>query len=116
MIAALTGKCNGAEVLFSRSEDGKFRCAVPEEKSGTYVVELSATDQAGNTAFFASILLSYDPATLQVSFRVTGIGAGFSAREVSSVLGCASVAEEVTVHNVDGSCTVPKADVHIGMG
>lgn len=66
----LTGKIEGVPVTFTLiSQEGrtaKFRAEVPSTLDGEYVVELTATDDAGNVAFVCKYIVTIDMSGLCV--------------------------------------------------
>lgn len=48
MVARLWGTCQGQDVLFSPTEDGRWTCWVPASPTGAYSLQLWAEDLAGN--------------------------------------------------------------------
>lgn len=47
MVARLWGTCQGQDVLFSPTEDGRWTCWVPASPTGAYSLQLWAEDLAG---------------------------------------------------------------------
>ncbi len=66
MIVKVSGKIDGKEVIFERSEGDQWNVAVPYDLDGMCVVELTAENDAGNIAYCTKMLLIVDPATLCV--------------------------------------------------
>lgn len=66
----LTGKIEGQPVTFTLiSQEGRtarFRAEVPSTLDGEYVVELTATDDAGNVAFVCKYIVMIDMSSLCV--------------------------------------------------
>lgn len=57
MIIALVGRADNHELVFTRGDDGLWRVAVPADLSdGQYVVELTATTDAGKQGYWTGIL------------------------------------------------------------
>lgn len=67
MITKVIGKVDGQEVVYERSDGDKWTVTVPSDLDGMYVVEVTAYDEAGNSAYCTKMLLIVDPATLCVS-------------------------------------------------
>lgn len=67
MVAKVIGKVDGSEVIYEKGEGGKWTVTVPSDLDGMYVVEVTAYDEAGNSAYCTKMLLIVDPATLCVS-------------------------------------------------
>lgn len=66
MVAKLTGVVEGAMVIFERKSGDTWICTVPATLSGTYVLELTAIDEAGNMAYCARYIIAIDLASLCV--------------------------------------------------
>ena len=64
MVIKVTGKVDGQEVVFERSEGNRWNITVPYDLDGMYVIEVTAEDDAGNIAYCTKMLLIVDPATL----------------------------------------------------
>lgn len=66
----LAGKIEGQPVTFTLiSQEGRtarFRAEVPSTLDGEYVVELTATDDAGNVAFVCKYIVTIDMSRLCV--------------------------------------------------
>ena len=67
MVAKVIGKVDGSEVIYEKGEEDKWTVTVPSDLDGMYVVEVTAYDEAGNSAYCTKMLLIVDPATLCVS-------------------------------------------------
>ena len=66
MVARLEGKVDGKDVLFTKSDGDVWETTVPVDIDGTYIVELTAWDEAGNYCFMTRWLLTFDPSRLCV--------------------------------------------------
>ncbi len=82
MVKALFGKCNGAEVIFSQNEQGRWTTAVPASGGRTYIIEMWAEDEAGNIGYFATIESVFNPESLRMEFKIIDIGTGFTPGDV----------------------------------
>ncbi len=91
MIRSIWGTCDGAEILFQRSQAGLWETTVPARASGEYTVSLWAEDAAGNRSYFCTVLISYDITKLCCRFQVLDIGAEWSLDEVKAVFACQDV-------------------------
>lgn len=60
MVVKLEGKVNGQAVIFRRKEGDWWEATIPPNLSGSYIVELTATDEAGNQGFTARYILTVD--------------------------------------------------------
>ena len=67
MVAKVIGKVDGSEVIYEKGEGDKWTVTVPSDLDGMYVVEVTAYDEAGNSAYCTKMLLIVVPATLCVS-------------------------------------------------
>lgn len=66
MIVKVSGKVDGQDVIFERSEGNSWNITVPYDLDGMYVIEVTAENDAGNVAYCTKMLLIVDPATLCV--------------------------------------------------
>lgn len=66
MIVKVSGKVDGQDVIFERSEGNQWNITVPYDLDGMYVIEVTAENDAGNAAYCTKMLLIVDPATLCV--------------------------------------------------
>lgn len=66
MIVKVSGKVDGQDVIFERSEGNQWNITVPYDLDGMYVIEVTAKNDAGNVAYCTKMLLIVDPATLCV--------------------------------------------------
>ncbi len=66
MIVKVSGKVDGQDVIFERSEGNQWNITVPYDLDGMYVIEVTAENDAGNVAYCTKMLLIVDPATLCV--------------------------------------------------
>lgn len=66
MIVKVSGKVDGQDVIFERSEGNQWNITVPYDLDGMYVIEVTAENDAGNVAYYTKMLLIVDPATLCV--------------------------------------------------
>lgn len=65
-VARVEGVCNGATIIFTPNADGTWDVDVPALPSDTYVVSVTAYDEAGNSAYRALMLFSVDVQSLVV--------------------------------------------------
>lgn len=65
MVARVEGIVNGDPVIFNRVVGDQWESKVPASLNGTYVVEMTAWDEAGNMAHKSMYLLQYDPINLK---------------------------------------------------
>lgn len=101
MVVRVYGTCNGASIVFTRSEDplsDAWTVNVPKVESGRYVFELYAVDDAGNTTYLATVKVIWDARLLRTSFQIIKIGANWSIDDVESIL-CGS-ARSATLKSV----------------
>ena len=66
MVTRVEGIVNGDPVIFQRVVGDQWEAQVPSSLNGTYVIEMTAWDEAGNMAFTTRYLLQYDPVNLCV--------------------------------------------------
>lgn len=87
MIVKVTGKVDGKEVIFDRSEGDQWKVTVPYDLDGMYVVEVTAENDAGNIAYCTKMLLIVDPATLcakivPLDYMVEGIPEDYAVNAI----------------------------------
>lgn len=75
MVKRLVGNINGEQIIFNRVEGDRWETTIPQSLNGAYIVELTATDEAGNEAFCARYVIVIDLTALRVSIRPCGYGA-----------------------------------------
>lgn len=67
MVVKLEGKVDGQAIIFEREIEGDvWSATIPPQSSGIYIVELTATDDAGNVAYCAKYIITIDIAALSV--------------------------------------------------
>ena len=67
MVVKLEGKVDGQPIIFEREFGGDVWVAtIPPRTSGIYIVELTATDDAGNVAYCAKYIVTIDISALTV--------------------------------------------------
>lgn len=66
MVVKLTGKIDGQDIIFERREGDWWETTIPHSLNGIYIVELTATDDAGNTAYTCRYILTIDLTALCV--------------------------------------------------
>lgn len=67
MVVKLEGKVDGQAIIFEREFGGDvWKATIPPRASGIYIVELTATDDAGNVAYCAKYIVTIDIAALSV--------------------------------------------------
>lgn len=66
MVTKVWGSSDGVEVIFTPSGEGLWKCMVPVAEDGQYVVDLYAEDEAGNVAYFATVLFTINTKHLRV--------------------------------------------------
>jgi hypothetical protein len=65
-VVRVEGVCNGSQVIFTSTDDGNWNAEVPAIPTGTYVVSVTAYDEAGNSAYRALMLFSVDVSKLEI--------------------------------------------------
>lgn len=86
MVVSLTGKINGEIVSLERTNGDQWVATIPSSLNGTYVVELTATDEAGNTAYCARYILTIDFTALCVDIRPYDYAVDMKNRDFDAVL------------------------------
>lgn len=69
MVVRLTGTVNGDDVIFRRMEGDEWEATVPASLNGSYILDMTAYDEAGNTAYWARYILVVDLAALKVTLE-----------------------------------------------
>ena len=69
MVVRLIGKVEGQDVIFTRLKGDILTAEVPAQKSGRYVMELTAFDEAGNIAYCTDVLFSYDATAMKFTIE-----------------------------------------------
>lgn len=69
MVKRVFGSCNGKNIILTENGD-RWDTLVPTDTDGTFVVDLYAEDEAGNTGYFATILYTVDLNGLWVEIRI----------------------------------------------
>lgn len=69
MVVRLEGMVDSVPVVFNRVNRDRWECIVPKTLNGAYVVELTATDEAGNISYTARYILSIDVSALRVKLQ-----------------------------------------------
>ncbi len=64
MVIKLVGNVNGEAVIFQRVAEDFWEITVPASQDGTYVINMTAEDEAGNEAYWAKYILTFDIASL----------------------------------------------------
>ena len=87
MVLRLTGNVDGRTVLFHQGEEGVWHGTVPLDLDGTYVIDLLAVDEAGNSSYYATVLFTVDPerlhmAMLFLKYRLKPVQRCFSVSSV----------------------------------
>lgn len=85
MITNVWGKANSSDIVFQRGENDKWTVIVPKDAQGTYILELWASDDAGNVGYFATIEVVFDTSKLCVSIKILEIGSKFTLEDVQSI-------------------------------
>lgn len=71
MITRIEGMADNHALVFAPGEDGYWSAEVPPDlEDGTYYVTLRAWDAAGNSAYYATILLMVDAGGIRIACRV----------------------------------------------
>lgn len=70
MVVRLEGKIDGQNIIFQRKDEGDWwETTIPPNLSGIYIVELVATDEAGNQGFATKYILTIDLDSLYVHLK-----------------------------------------------
>ena len=76
MVVRLIGKIDGKEMILERAEGDWWEVTVPPPKSGTYIADFTAYDDAGNVAYCTKILVTFRPEDLCLRLEPCPHGAG----------------------------------------
>lgn len=60
MVVRLIGDVNGQNVIFQKGIGDIWQAQVPSSLDGTYVIEMTAYDEAGNEAYWARYIMTVD--------------------------------------------------------
>lgn len=66
MVVRLEGNIDGQQIFFERESGDKWKAFIPANLNGIYIVELTATDWAGNRCYVVQYILTIDLAALCV--------------------------------------------------
>ena len=69
MVVRLIGKVEGQDVIFTRLKGDIWTAEVPAQKSGRYVMELTAFDEAGNIAYCTDVIFTYDATAMKFTIE-----------------------------------------------
>ena len=69
MVVKLEGKIDGNSIIFQRREGDWWETTIPPNLNGIYIVELVATDDAGNQGFATKYILAIDFDSLCVRLK-----------------------------------------------
>lgn len=69
MVAKLEGIVNSTPVVFTRRNGDLWEATIPKTLNGVYIVELTATDDAGNIAYIARYILTIDITKLRAKLQ-----------------------------------------------
>lgn len=61
MVVCIEGKVDGNDVIFSKKEGDLWEAIVPFNVDGTYIMELTAYDEFGNTGHITKVLITFHP-------------------------------------------------------
>lgn len=70
MVVRLEGKIDGNPIIFVRREGDWWETTIPSNLDGVYVIELVATDEAGNQGFACKYILTVDLSQLCVHLEM----------------------------------------------
>lgn len=88
MVNELTGKINGLNIVFTREEGDIWKTDIPRLPSGEHILELYATDTAGNKAYFATALIYVDKDNIiQRIIFIDYVGKPYKRQESGEVFG-----------------------------
>jgi len=76
MVVKLEGKVDGQDIIFWKKEGDWWETTIPPSLNGIYIVELVATDEAGNQGFATKYILAIDFDSLCVHLKPLNFYAG----------------------------------------
>lgn len=76
MVVKLEGKIDGNPIIFHRKEGDWWETTIPPNLNGIYIVELVATDDAGNQGYATKYILTIDLNFLCVHLKPLSFYAG----------------------------------------
>lgn len=100
MVVRLVGTVNGENVIFQRVHGDVWETSVPSSLDGTYVIDMTAYDDAGNEAYWAKYILTIDLTSLcahlaKHPYQAEILSADFSAALLGGEY-CTEVLQELT--------------------
>lgn len=116
MITSVVGKCNSIDIIFNNIGGDKWTTTFPANIHGGYIIELWATNDYGNTSYFATIRFTYDPTTLTMTFTILNVGADFTINEVGSLFGLKDVELNTEITMVNASYSIESVDTKFKKG
>lgn len=69
MVVKLEGKIDGNPIIFHRKEGDWWETTIPPNINGIYIVELVATDDAGNQGYACKYIITIDLDALCVRIK-----------------------------------------------
>lgn len=69
MIKRVWGSCNSVDIIFTRTDTGRWKTIYPVNKSGMYILELYAEDIAGNTGYLATVIFTIDLKNMCITIK-----------------------------------------------
>ena len=60
MVVRLEGKVQGQDIIFKHVQGDDWEAVIPKNLTGIYIIELTAYDDNGNTAFTTRYILTVD--------------------------------------------------------
>lgn len=81
MVVRLQGKIQGNDVIFNLIEGDIWETIIPQSLNGVYIVELTAFDDSGNSAYTSRYILTVDMASLSVKIMPFNFYGEFSLKK-----------------------------------
>jgi hypothetical protein len=114
MVKSVFGTLDTTDILFSfNSDSGLWEVAVPKHEEGTYIVELYAEDYAGNVAYMATVLFTFDVNGICIGIEVSKYNAEFKLRDIKSMFGMRDVL--VGFKSTECDCMPIMSDVNLNI-
>lgn len=100
MVVKLEGKVNDNQIIFENSGGDRWKAVIPPTLNGIYIVELVATDDAGNQGFATKYILTVDLDSLCVHLKPLPYQAELISFKYYSEIMVSEFCSEVAVGNI----------------
>lgn len=100
MVVRLEGKIDGEFIIFKRKEVDWWETTIPQNLNGIYIVELIATDEAGNQGFATQYILTIDLDSLCVHLKPLSYNAQLISSEYYSEIIVSEFHSDIAITNI----------------